>query len=161
VRYGAKIWRVWPGGETLGGKGQGHCAVGWRVPLSPGVAFLIWWATGCAIVAGIIVAGVNFDRIAVFVLSVLNAPVYEEARRIAASIYNTPQQWKPGIYGLTHERIGSICSSSLACSLYLSGDAYGTWQPNFVERRIIYDAVRWHRRMSIRAGLHETTKEMR
>ena len=123
--------------------------------MNPGVSFLIWWAAVCAIVAIVILAGMNYDRIAVFVLSALNAPVYEEARRIAASIYNSPQQWQADLYGLKHERLGSIHLSSVACSLYLSGDAYGTWEPTAIERRLIWNAARWWQREYVKGLLRK------
>ena len=36
----------------------------------------------CGILAGFLSACVNYDRIAVFVLRAINAPVYEEARLV-------------------------------------------------------------------------------
>jgi hypothetical protein len=119
--------------------------------MNPALVFLVCWLLCCAFVALVIIAGVNFDRIAVAFLCLINAPVYEEARRIAALIYQHPEQWTMRSYTLTHPRVGEIWSG-LGCnsSLHIEGHGFGRWDPNFIERRIINNAIAWYRRVYIK-----------
>jgi hypothetical protein len=55
----------------------------------------------------------NFDRVLVFLL--------RQARMIAASIYQHPEQWKPSKYELAHEKIGAIWIGSRAFGLHVDG----------------------------------------
>jgi hypothetical protein len=50
-----------------------------------------------------------------------NAPVCGQARMIAASIYQHPEQWKPSKYELAHEKIGAIWIGSRAFGLHVDG----------------------------------------
>jgi hypothetical protein len=49
--------------------------------MNPGLPWLICYLAFCGTIAGIIIAGINFDRIAVAFLCLVNTSVYEEARR--------------------------------------------------------------------------------
>ncbi len=104
-----------------------------------------------AFIGGVPLIGVNFDRIAVAFLRLVNAPVYEEARRIAALIYQHPEQWVMTNHTLRHPRVGEIWHG-LSCnsSLHVEGEGFGRWDPNFIERRIIYNAIAWYRRFYIK-----------
>jgi hypothetical protein len=119
--------------------------------MNPGLLWLICYLAVCGVIAGIIIAGFNFDRIAVAFLCLVNAPIYEEARRLATLIYQHPEQWKMTSHTLTHAKVGEVWSG-LGCdsSLHVEGEGFGRWDPNFIERRIIYNAIAWYRRFYIK-----------
>lgn len=122
--------------------------------------FLLCLAGFYIAIGGSLLIAFKFDRIMVFVLRLANAPVCDDARQVAASIYQHPEQWKSGLLGYTliNPTIGEITSFS-ASMLHLEGKAFGRWEPNFIERRIIYDAVRWHQRARLRSALRSAPLE--
>ena len=117
--------------------------------------FMIVYAAICGAIACCVAIVWNYDRIAVCVLRALDAPVYEEARRIAASIYQHPDQWRITVRGyvLAHDVIGEIHFGHSPGILEVRNSTFGKWDPSVIERRIIADAVRWHRRALIRKAL--------
>lgn len=122
--------------------------------MSP-VFFLVVWLATCGALVGIVVAGINYDRVALTVLRAINAPVYEEARMIAALIYQHPEQWnESGGYRLKHPKVGTVKAAFSARSIELDGP-YGQWEPNVIERLIIWDAVQWYRRAYIKSLLRK------
>ena len=114
--------------------------------------FLIVWLAFCIFIFGGIAGAINFDRLLVMFLCLINAPVYEEARRLADLIYQHPEQWKLSSYTMTHPKIGDIWSIG-ALGLHVEGRGFGRWDPNFIERRIIYNAIAWYRRVYIKGLL--------
>ncbi len=112
--------------------------------MNPGIIMLIFMSA----VGLVLLTVFNFDRILVFLLRLTNAPVCGQARMIAASIYQHPEQWKPSKYELAHEKIGTIWIGSRSSGLHVDGP-FGQWLPNLIERRIIHDAVAWHRNNAI------------
>src|SRR6476660_3906173 len=85
--------------------------------MNPGIIMLILVANVMS-AAGLIF---NFDRVLVFLLRLANAPVCGQARMIAASIYQHPEQWKLSKYELAHEKIGAIWIGSRAFGLHVDG----------------------------------------
>lgn len=106
--------------------------------------FLFWWVLFCASMFGLIACGVNFDRVAVFFLSALNLPVYLEARRVAALLYQHPEQWRiePIVRNLFHPTVGAIEGINYPSNVHVVGP-YGRWEPTRIEKRIIWNAVQW------------------
>jgi hypothetical protein len=102
----------------------------------------------------LIIAGVNYDRVTLFVLRAVNAPVYEEARMIAALIYQHPEEWKARSYGMEHPKAGSMQGVFSASSIELDGP-YGRWVPDAIERLIIWNAVRWYRHTYVKSLLRK------
>jgi hypothetical protein len=92
------------------------------------------------------------DRIVVFVLYRVDLPLFETAWLVAESIYRHPDEWAVK-YGhlLEHPRLGELRAYSVR-GLELDG-----WEPNFIERRIIWDAIEWRRRQLIRKALIDMT----
>jgi hypothetical protein len=123
--------------------------------MSGGMIFLVVWLASCGSVAGIVVAAVNYDRIAVFLLRAANASVYENARRVAGSIYQRPEEWTVTHSGhvLAHTKVGEVYYGDTPSILHIDNPAFGTWQPNAIEHRIISDAVRWHHRGLVHKAL--------
>jgi hypothetical protein len=118
--------------------------------------FFVLWLGGCTLLFVAITGGLCFDRIAVFVLSAINAPVYPEARRVAGLIYQHPEQWERGsLYRLKHQTMEIYSNDYSPRSLYIEGAAFGTWEPAYIERRIIFDAVEWWKRVYIRSLVHK------
>ena len=117
--------------------------------MDPVVIFLISWFVLCGGVAALFAVCMNFDRLAVLFLTVINAPVYEEARRLAFLLIAHPEQWTATTYTLSHPKVGDI-SGICVRSLRISGNGYGEWRPTAIERRIIWNAVAWYRRVYIR-----------
>ena len=103
---------------------------------------------------GLIAAGVNYDIVAVWLLSLINAPGYQEARRIAGLIYAHPEQWTIARHGvMEHASFGAIRYCHRPGILEVDGKGFGEWEPSGIERRIIYNAARWHQRHEIRRAL--------
>ena len=123
--------------------------------MNPAVVFLLCWAACCAGIVGVIAACMNHDRLAVLFLTLINAPVYEEARRIAFLLMAHPEQWTATTYRLSHPRVGEISGSSVN-TVSVTGKDYGEWNPTAIERRIIWNAVAWYRRVYIRSLLMRT-----
>jgi hypothetical protein len=113
--------------------------------MSKGMLFLVCWAGFMAFVGSVLVLAMNYDRVLVAFFRLCDAPVCAEARMIAGMIYRHPEQWTAsGSYTLKHPKVGEIWSGSGATGLHVEG-AFGRWNPNVVERRIIFDAIAWYR----------------
>ena len=117
--------------------------------MDPTLAFLISWLVMCGGIALIIVVAVNYDRLAVLFLTLIDAPVYEEARRLAFLLIAHPEQWTSTTYNMSHPKVGEI-SGICVRSLRITGNGYGEWSPTAIERRIIWNAVARYRRVYIR-----------
>ena len=115
------------------------------------IAFLVWWFASMALLFGCLVSGINYDIVAVFVLRCLNAPVYQEARLLAGAIYRHPEQWTMTAHHIEHAQIGAIRYITSSSILHVDGPGFGHWEPTALERRIIFDACRWYRRVYIRS----------
>ena len=76
--------------------------------MNPAIAFLLFMVGIFGTVGGVMATVFNFDQILVFLLRSVNAPVYQEARRIAALIYQHPEQWAMTSHTMRHPRIGEI-----------------------------------------------------
>jgi hypothetical protein len=96
----------------------------------------------CGLLGCIILAIVKFDRIAASLMRWFNIRLFPTAVRIAILIFEHPEQWSSDGHHLSHKVIGSIWISNAAYGLEVKTDM-GTWKPNFIERRIIRDAVDW------------------
>jgi hypothetical protein len=120
--------------------------------------FMALWLLVCGAVFGSIIARVNYDIVAVFLLRALNAPFYQEARRIAWLLYQRPDEWAATSYSLTHAKLGELRGLHPS-SLSLHGAGFGDWSPSAIERRIIWNAVLWHRRERVRRALDEINKQ--
>ena len=116
--------------------------------------FMALWMLACGVVFGSIVAMMNYDIVAVFLLRALNAPFYPEARRIAWLLYQRPDEWTATTYTLSHPRLGELRGMHPS-SLSLHGAGFGEWAPSPIERRILWNAVLWHRRERVRRALDE------
>jgi hypothetical protein len=123
--------------------------------MSADMIFLVLWLASCGSIVGIVVAAMNYDRIAVLLLRAVNAPVYENARRVAGAIYQRPEEWTVTHAGhaLAHMKVGEVYYGDRVSILHIDNPAFGTWQPNAIERRIISDAVRWHHRGLVHKAL--------
>ena len=115
------------------------------------MTFLVWWLGSMAFVGGAMFFGIHYDIVAVFVLRCLNAPVYQEARALAGTIYRHPEQWTVTSQQFEHPSLGKIRYSQHANILEVEGPGFGVWGPNAIERRIIFDACQWYRRVYIRS----------
>jgi hypothetical protein len=95
-----------------------------------------------ATVALLFVVPLHFDRIVVILLRRLRIPLYPTAIGIAVAIVNQPEQWSSDGYKLSHPDIGSIWIANGAFGIKLDTNM-GKWSPNYIERRIIREAVDW------------------
>jgi len=82
------------------------------------------------------------DRIVVFLMRWLNLPLFPTAVGIAISIMEHPEEWSSNKHELCHCDIGSIWIANDAYGIRVE-TAFGTWNPNRIERRIIREAVDW------------------
>ena len=120
--------------------------------------FLVVWLGSCGLFFCAIAAIMNYDVVVVFVLRAVNAPVYSEARMIAALLYQHPEQWKASTYSLEHPTLGTLRASTYVSSVELDGQ-FGHWQPTAIEKRIIWNAVSWYRRDYIKSLLRKAAGE--
>src|SRR5690349_5121824 len=104
----------------------------------PCVLFLLVWL--CIGLVALVI--MNFDRIAVWVIRGFQLPLYPTAVGIAILVVERPEQWSSDPYHLSHPDIGSIWIANAAYGLHIETDI-GKWEPNFIERRIIREAVDW------------------
>jgi len=111
--------------------------------------FLLAYFGTCLAIALTITAGVNWDRIAVWVMRQAAIYAYPVAIDIAISIERRPEQWNSDGYHLSHPVIGNIWTANDAYGLYVQTQ-FGRWTPNRLERRIIYNAVQWRLNSYIR-----------
>jgi hypothetical protein len=110
--------------------------------------FLVVWLALCSLVPCGMLIVMNLDRIVVFVLREIETPLFREAWTIADLICRYPEQWEVEGRALKHAKIGRVQHSSGALGLSVSGP-FGEWRPNFIERRIIWDAIAWRQRASL------------
>jgi hypothetical protein len=116
--------------------------------MTEGIIFIICAGLFWGIAMGTIF---HFDRIIVFVLSEIDAPLFATAWGVAELIERFPEQFTATDYHLKHPTLGDIRTGSVN-SVRISG-AHGEWEPNFFERRIIWDAVVRHQQRAIRSAL--------
>jgi hypothetical protein len=94
-----------------------------------------------AFVIGIMISVIFYDWIIVALIRHLHIRVYPEAINIAMSIYSRPDTWT-GDKMLQHAHVGTIDARYVK---YLDVETrHGTWKPNAIERRIIFEAASWH-----------------
>jgi hypothetical protein len=123
------------------------------------VTFLFWLGVTYAVIGGLILAGVNYDRLTVTALSAINAPLYEDARRVAGMIYARPDEWKLDKYGhLNNPTFGTIRNTDRVYAISVESTAFGDWTPSRIERRILANAARWHQRRAIQQALQMVEK---
>jgi hypothetical protein len=123
--------------------------------MDPGVIFAFLFFGICAAIVATGLVAMHFDHIAVFALRLVGAPVFEEARMVAALLYQHPEQWTVTSYGMEHPQVGKLHSVTHVAGLHITGP-FGDWQPNFIERRIIWNAVHWHQRAHIKRLLRQS-----
>jgi hypothetical protein len=127
------------------------------------VAFLTVFSVVCAsggVIAAVCTVPLWLDRAAVVVLrcSGLGPALFPTAVGLAVSIVSHPEQWSSDKYHLTHPDIGSIWIGNGAYGLHLE-TAMGEWRPNFIERRIIRQAVDWRLSNFIRDRLEVAVRK--
>lgn len=103
-------------------------------------------------IATIVFAARNLDRLIVGIIRRANIPVFSVAVGIAMLIVEHPEQWSFDRHRMSHPDIGSIWIANEAYGLRLE-TAMGDWKPNFIERRIIREAVDWRIARFIRERL--------
>jgi hypothetical protein len=102
------------------------------------MAVLIFWGVSLAIIG----TAIFFDRIIVALIRHLHIRVYPEAINIALSIYSRPDIWTEKNGHLHHVHLGTIDARKVG--VVDVAMRAGTWAPNFIERRIIFEATSWH-----------------
>jgi hypothetical protein len=120
--------------------------------MSPLEQFWVAMSLIAAAVGSVIAIGANFDRVAVFLLRRLNLPLFPTAISMAMLIIQRPEQWSFDHYRMSHPDIGSIWIANGAYGLHVE-TAIGDWKPNFIERRIIREAVDWRIEQYLRERL--------
>ena len=96
--------------------------------MNPGLTFLLFMAAVFSIFGSILIVVFHGDRLLVMVLRLIDAPVYPEARMIAALIYQHPEQWKMGTYQMEHPSVGQIWAGHSANGVHIEGK-FGRWDP--------------------------------
>jgi hypothetical protein len=78
---------------------------------------------------------------------------------IADLIYRHPERFEGDSRTLNHPEFVRI-RGSYASNLSIEGPA-GEWEPNFIERRIIWNAIVWRRREAIKKLAYQRLLEPR
>jgi hypothetical protein len=91
-------------------------------------------------VLALVAALAHLDYVAVWLMRTFNIYVFPEAIRIAVSLERNTSEWTFGRDGIEHPRIGELRTGG---RLYLLIDfrTGQRWDPNWIERRIILDAI--------------------
>lgn len=89
------------------------------------------------------------ERIATAMIYGFNLNVYPLARQVAWLLYQCPTQWTSDGFRLKHLKVGSIWIANEAYGLKIETE-FGEVHLNFIERRIIRDAVDWRLRGYLR-----------
>lgn len=112
------------------------------------------------IVVGFVTIPCWLDRFIVNIIRLFNIPVCQTAVMIAISIVQQPDQWRASSHSLTHKEVGHIWSANGAYGLHLD-TLSGKWKPNWIERRIIYEAVDWRLKNYIRVQTQKALQQSR
>jgi hypothetical protein len=88
----------------------------------------------------LVAALAHLDYVAVWLMRTFNIYVFPEAIRIAVSLERNTNEWTFGSNGIEHPRIRELRTGG---RLYLLIDMRTgqRWDPNWIERRIILDAI--------------------
>jgi hypothetical protein len=103
-----------------------------------------WVFVIIALVFGALASGSFwFERVVVWALRTFHIFAFPNAIRIAVSLERDGAEWELGTSYLKHPKIGSIRMGSVhSVCVHLDGKQPSLiWEPNFIERRIIWDAV--------------------
>jgi hypothetical protein len=106
--------------------------------------FLVLCIACVAAVAALCTTPLWIDCLVVILLRRLGLGMmlFPTAVGIAVSITCHPEQWSSDGYHINHPDIGRIWIGNAAYGIRVE-TAFGKWQPNFIERRIIREAVDW------------------
>jgi hypothetical protein len=125
--------------------------------MSPVAEFLVVLVSLAGSTGGTIALVYNADRIIVAVLRRTGLPVYPLAVSIAVLIFEHPEQWSGTEHTMSHPKVGSIWISNGVSFTRIKSE-FGEWKPNWIERRIIRDAVDWRIRGYIRNRITEAMR---
>jgi len=106
--------------------------------------FLVFWLLFCGGVMAIALAPFWFDRTVVAVMRHGHIYAYPMAIHTALSLQRHPDQWTLDYRSLRHPTIGTLDwlgGKVEAPFITLTLPDKQTWKPNWIERRIIADAV--------------------
>jgi hypothetical protein len=110
--------------------------------MTEGTEFAVYFVCYMGTVGCLVLLAFNADRIVVALVAYSGLPLFPLAMSIANLVYQKPDEWSAGSHKMTHRKVGSIWTANCAHGLHVETD-FGCWKPNWIERRIIYDAVRW------------------
>jgi len=108
------------------------------------MSFFMLWLLSCAVLAAIVTVPFWFDRAVVAMMRHCHIYAYPMAIRIALSLQQHLEQWTPDYRSLRHATIGTldwIGGKVEAPFITLTTPDKPSWKPNWIERRIIADAV--------------------
>ena len=90
--------------------------------MDPGAIFAFLFFGICAAIVATGLVAMHFDQVAVFALRLVDAPVFEEARMVAALLYQHPEQWnRRPAYGMEHPQVGKLHSATHVAGLQITG----------------------------------------
>ena len=115
-------------------------------------SFIIFATSMWALLMGAMAVLMNYDRIIARAVEWFEIPFWLEAQIIAASIHRSPEEWEVSRSSMKHPALGEINTYS-SISVEIFGHRFGRWQPNAIERRIIWNAIEWRQRSAIRKAL--------
>jgi hypothetical protein len=109
------------------------------------MTFFIIWLTMCATIGGVATIPFWVDRVVVRLLPGWSRAAFPAAARVALSLERDTADWRFSDSGAQHQGIGEIRAAYGPRSLHVLVE-FGTdrldWEPNFLERRLLWNALR-------------------
>jgi hypothetical protein len=119
------------------------------------VIFLVLWLGSCAAVGVACSLPFWIDRVIVWLMRTLCIFLFPEAIRLAVSLERDTGEWTFATYCIKHPKIGAVkYPDSISILNVEIGEM--VWHPNWIERRIIYNACRAAERRHVNQHLHRT-----
>jgi hypothetical protein len=124
--------------------------------MSPIVSFFVFMAGFGGTIVLIVTAPFWADRLVVWVLRSHSIIAFPEAIRMAVSLERDTAEWRFTKHEAEHQQIGAAWIANGAGGIHVDvklGNDTLEWKPNWIERRVIYDAAMLARARVIREQL--------
>jgi hypothetical protein len=96
------------------------------------------------------------DHAAVWMLRTFHIFLFPDAIRLAVSLERDTAEWEFGNYEVRHPKIGTVWIGHDVLGIRVKIDEVTEWRPNWIERRIIWQAVNLAINRRIHEHLHRT-----
>jgi hypothetical protein len=120
------------------------------------MTFVVYMLTAGVLFLAIGFAPAWVDRSTVWAMRSLHVLAFPDAIRLAVSLERDVAEWRFSNRQAEHQQIGDVWIANGPFGTHVDvklGNDKITWKPNFIERRIIYDAALHARARTIHAQL--------